>query len=219
MTTKLVRLTCLSCGDKLEIRESQTRLACGSCGTEFFVERGGGTVSLELLEDKLDHIKWGTTHTAHELKIARLDKEISELQERRGFAQDRLSQVEIAAVEAQKAFENLNKALDMNRKKMYRLLGAGIICIIVIATVDGTGPLYGSIAVISFILFLRAWAVRPTLKVDGASATEIHEHYATMRKDLAQCIKQLADIDKEIEERRSDMQNSLSIVRNRNQDA
>jgi len=46
-------------------------LACAHCGAQMHVERGGGTVSLELVEA----IRTGTAQTAAELALVRLEKE------------------------------------------------------------------------------------------------------------------------------------------------
>ncbi len=41
-----VSLTCPSCNGKLQIGKDLERFACGYCGTEFVVNRGGGDFAL-----------------------------------------------------------------------------------------------------------------------------------------------------------------------------
>lgn len=41
-----VSLTCPSCKGKLQIGKDLDRFACGYCGTEFVVNRGGGDFAL-----------------------------------------------------------------------------------------------------------------------------------------------------------------------------
>jgi hypothetical protein len=41
-----VSLTCPSCNGKLQIAKDLERFACGYCGTEFAVNRGGGSLSV-----------------------------------------------------------------------------------------------------------------------------------------------------------------------------
>ena len=75
----LVSLTCPSCNGKLQIGKDLERFACGYCGTEFVVNRGGGIVSLSPVVEGLKRVESGLDRTASELAIARLQKEISEL--------------------------------------------------------------------------------------------------------------------------------------------
>ena len=77
-----IALSCPSCGGKLQITDDLDRFACGYCGNEMVVNRGGGIVSLKPITEGLKKIQAGTDHTASELAIARLDKEIHELRDR-----------------------------------------------------------------------------------------------------------------------------------------
>ncbi len=40
-----VSLTCPACNGKLQIGKDLERFACGYCGTEFVVNRGGGSLT------------------------------------------------------------------------------------------------------------------------------------------------------------------------------
>lgn len=73
---KIIPLNCPSCGARLEIGENKEQVACGTCGSQLFVDRSGGTISLELAKS-LGAISAGATQTAAELALVRLEKERS----------------------------------------------------------------------------------------------------------------------------------------------
>lgn len=75
-----VTLTCPSCGGKLQINNDVERFACGYCGSEHVVKRGGGVVSLAPVIDEIKKVKIGVDKTASELAIARLTTEIEKLE-------------------------------------------------------------------------------------------------------------------------------------------
>ena len=84
-----VSLTCPSCNGKLQIGRDLDRFACGYCGTEFAVNRGGGIVSLSPVMEGLKRVEKGVDKTASELAIARLSKDIDDLQSRLSYLQSK----------------------------------------------------------------------------------------------------------------------------------
>jgi hypothetical protein len=74
-----VTLTCPTCGGKLEITDDIERFACGYCGCEHVVRRGGGIVALIPIADDIKGIKTGVDKTSAELGIIRLRNEIDEM--------------------------------------------------------------------------------------------------------------------------------------------
>lgn len=64
----MIKLTCHSCGGKLEITDDIERFVCGHCGTEWLVNRSGGIVSLKAVEEQLGDIKKHTSQTAEHTK-------------------------------------------------------------------------------------------------------------------------------------------------------
>ncbi len=74
--TDFVALKCPSCGGKLQITSDIDLFACGYCGTELRVRRGGGIVSLAPVVERLDKVRAGVDKTASELAITRLKSEI-----------------------------------------------------------------------------------------------------------------------------------------------
>lgn len=76
----VISLTCPTCGGKLEIPPSIENFACGYCGTEHVVKRGGGIVAIEPVIHGLSKIQKGTDKTASELAIKRLREEIDSLE-------------------------------------------------------------------------------------------------------------------------------------------
>lgn len=73
----LVSLSCKRCGAPLQINEDMEQLACGHCGAQMQVERGGGTISLQMVE-ALGSIRTGAVQTAAELALVRLEKELKQ---------------------------------------------------------------------------------------------------------------------------------------------
>lgn len=76
---EIIRLTCPTCGGKLEVTEDIERFACSYCGNEHVVIRRGGVVSLKPVVEQLEQVKVGTDRTASELALVRLEKEITQL--------------------------------------------------------------------------------------------------------------------------------------------
>jgi hypothetical protein len=73
-----VTLTCPSCGGSLQITKDIDRFACGFCGAEHIVKRGGSIISLAPLADGLQQIKISQDRTTTELTIRRLRDEIAD---------------------------------------------------------------------------------------------------------------------------------------------
>jgi hypothetical protein len=78
-----VTLSCPSCGGKLQITNDLDRFACGYCGTEQVVRRGGGVVSLAPIVEVLKQVQSGVDRAASELAIKRLKEEVAELTQER----------------------------------------------------------------------------------------------------------------------------------------
>ena len=75
-----VTLTCPSCSGGLQVTSDIDLFACGYCGTELRVRRGGGIVSLAPVVEGLEKVQVGVDKTASELAITRLRSEISGLE-------------------------------------------------------------------------------------------------------------------------------------------
>lgn len=69
-----INLTCPSCGGKLQITNDVDRFACGYCGHELIVKRGGGIISLSPMVEELKEVKTGVDKTASELTIVRISE-------------------------------------------------------------------------------------------------------------------------------------------------
>lgn len=75
-----VRLSCPSCGSKLQITEDVEQFVCSFCGTEQIVKRRGGIVALAPVIEGLKKVQQGTDKTASELALVRLPEEIRSLE-------------------------------------------------------------------------------------------------------------------------------------------
>jgi ribosomal protein S27AE len=76
---KVVSLKCVNCGASLEIGPHVDNFACGYCGTQQRVDRGGGIVSLRKIETTLSEVRQATDRTASELALVRLQGDLSSL--------------------------------------------------------------------------------------------------------------------------------------------
>jgi DNA-directed RNA polymerase subunit RPC12/RpoP len=83
--TEFVILSCPSCGAKLQITDEIDKFACNHCGNELVVKRGGGITFLKPVVDGISKVQKGVDKTASELAIKRLEKEISELKQKKNL--------------------------------------------------------------------------------------------------------------------------------------
>ena len=74
--SEFITLACPSCGGKLQITNDIERFACAHCGTEMLVRRGEGIISLKPVIDEVKGVRRAADHTAAELAMARIQKEI-----------------------------------------------------------------------------------------------------------------------------------------------
>jgi len=81
--TDFIKLTCPTCGGKLQITPDVNRFSCGYCGNEHIVKQAGNVVIVEPVAAQLKEMKRGVDKTASELAINRLIKEIAELKQER----------------------------------------------------------------------------------------------------------------------------------------
>jgi hypothetical protein len=90
----VVRLSCPTCGGRLEIKPGMTRLACGYCGNEHVVHRDGGTITLEAVGENLVKIVGSTERTAMELTLTRLEKELAQLRSEQSAGASKIKTLE-----------------------------------------------------------------------------------------------------------------------------
>lgn len=77
MSVQVINSRCRCCGSWLEIYPDMSRFACGQCGTEFIVERRGGTISVKSALETTDRAQGGTDKIAAELALVRLERELA----------------------------------------------------------------------------------------------------------------------------------------------
>lgn len=73
----IISLKCVQCGAGLEVKPEIDDFACGYCGVQQHVERGGGVVSLRRMEETLDDVKLGTNRAASEFALRRLHADLN----------------------------------------------------------------------------------------------------------------------------------------------
>ena len=96
----MVKLTCKSCGAKLELTDDIDRFSCSHCGTEWIVNRSGGIVSLKEVED-------GIRELVKEVKSAKTYEGILNEEELRDKAKEE--------IERRKEEERIAAAIEMER--------------------------------------------------------------------------------------------------------
>lgn len=67
----MIKLSCRSCGAKLELTDDIDRFTCLHCGSEWLVNRSGGIASLKAVEDKLEDVVSATKDIVEELKAGK----------------------------------------------------------------------------------------------------------------------------------------------------
>ena len=87
---QMIKLSCKSCGAKLELTEDVDRFSCGFCGNEFLVERKGGMVVLKDVHESLKRIEQtseaaceNTQVLADQVRLPKMKKKILELEQER----------------------------------------------------------------------------------------------------------------------------------------
>jgi ribosomal protein S27AE len=80
LVMRIYALKCPNCGAALEVADSLDVFACSYCGATVQVERGTGTISLQLLTKTMRSIQRSSDRTAAELAIRRLREELVELE-------------------------------------------------------------------------------------------------------------------------------------------
>jgi hypothetical protein len=161
--SSIVTLSCPSCNGKLQITQNIDRFACGYCGTEFLVDRGGGIVSLAPVLEGLNRVERGVDRTASELAIARLQKEIAPLVEQRRST---------------------------SRQSAVGAMITGVICLFVALQVSGSGVALSIFMFVAILCFLggyfiwtdtsRQWQALDT-KI-AAKHEEIKKHQAIIKQ-------------------------------------
>ena len=89
--TQIIKLNCQNCGSSLDISQDMENFACGYCGTSQMVERKGGIIQLKKVADAISKVQRGTDKTAAELALARLPKEINNLNHQKKMRQNQLT--------------------------------------------------------------------------------------------------------------------------------
>lgn len=186
----LVVLSCPNCGGRLEITPNLTRFACGYCGTQVAVHRGGGVVALEPVVEGLARIQSGTDRTAAELAINRLQNEIRDL---------RAQQNSIRA-DVERARADTNSKLDVSDHIAKQWGGMGAILVLFgLALHTGMGTLLIVVGVIVAIVGVAAF-LRSRQAINAFRDIE----------DQAQV--DIADIEDQITERSQQTQKYLGVV-------
>lgn len=71
----MIKLSCKSCGAKLELTDDIDRFACANCGSEWMVNRSGGVISLKSVEEKLGNIEVSVDEMTQSIKVLKAIEE------------------------------------------------------------------------------------------------------------------------------------------------
>ena len=99
-------ISCPSCGQKLQVGNDIERFACGYCGNELIVKRGGGIVSLSPVIEGIKRVQVGVDRTAAELAIQRIKEEIRDMGNVYGVADDLVRKIMDCSTKGSYCFKN-----------------------------------------------------------------------------------------------------------------
>jgi DNA-directed RNA polymerase subunit RPC12/RpoP len=80
----MIKLSCNSCGAKLELTDDIDRFSCMHCGSEWLVNKGGGTASLKPVEEKLERLEEKTDKVIEHTEILADQIRMQKIRERLG---------------------------------------------------------------------------------------------------------------------------------------
>ena len=184
---RIISLACKNCSAPLQIKEETDQLVCARCGAHMCVDRGGGAVSLELVEA----IHTGTAQTAAELALVRLNQEwinascrVSGLEheaESQTQARDAFKkQVLLSSSEAESTsdrIDQLSKEVDRSNIGPVAVITGIVLALIVVVrafsesgfwTVLGMLLLWGIGGVVLFVVVVGITAFFDSLRTDSA---------------------------------------------------
>ena len=102
----MIKLSCKSCGAKLELTEDIDRFVCAHCGSEWIVHRGGGIISLKAVEESLREIETSSKATekhteilADEVRINRIREKIIKKQRKKNRITEKLNKIPDKVIE------------------------------------------------------------------------------------------------------------------------
>lgn len=78
----MIKLSCGSCGAKLNLTDDVNRFFCTYCGSEWLVEKGDGYATLKAVEEKLDKIETNTGSTARDTEVLADEVRLKKIEER-----------------------------------------------------------------------------------------------------------------------------------------
>jgi hypothetical protein len=90
----MVKLSCKSCGAKLELTDNIDRFSRAHCGAEWIVNRSGGIVSLKAVEEGIGKIAESTKEIVQEIKAAKSYEGIRNEEELRRRAKNEIEVIE-----------------------------------------------------------------------------------------------------------------------------
>jgi DNA-directed RNA polymerase subunit RPC12/RpoP len=178
-----VTLTCPSCGGKLQITNDLETFACGYCGTEHIIKRGGGVIAIKPIIEGIKGVKIGVDKTASELAIKRLKEEIKVIYDE---------------VQIQK--NNLDNSQEDRPGEMVLLALFGIALITALLGFTQT-LLFGVVASIFFIIITFVFA--KTIAYNNKRMISIKDKYK----------KHIENLDHQMIEKKTELEKHKEIVR------
>lgn len=137
-------LTCPTCGSKLKVTDKIHILVCASCGNEHMVHRDGGAIYLAPIAQDVQQIRVGVDKTAAELAMARLTKEIE--------------QINAQIIEAEEFDYKTLVAPSDKEAFMPVLAGFAFVCAIISMIIGQPVALFGFVAVAVVCVFVYGLA-------------------------------------------------------------
>jgi hypothetical protein len=196
-----ITLSCPSCGGKLQVTPDLEQFACGYCGKEHIVKRGGGIVSIAPLVENIKKVQQGVDRTASELAIKRLPEEIIQ-------AQRKLNSIPPRPI--LKKYDYIDETTISKFVLIILVLGliAGLIDVLPNMDFGDLGPVAFFLLVIGFFIYLLAKNLNDIKKKPQNNQLDIDNWEANRWSE------KIVELTKEIEDNKAQLKHHQDIVSN-----
>ena len=168
----MIKLSCKSCGAKLELTEDIDRFSCAHCGSEWLVKRGGGIVSLKSVEEDIKKIVSHTEATAENTSIIANDIKMKQIKEDISQLRDELKKINLNPVKTNPDLNLGNKSSNKIAKMILSLFLSSLVAFGVIRVFSMTKSDNCIGLVVSAIIFFIAYFIFYTLVFKADSKKE-----------------------------------------------
>jgi hypothetical protein len=184
---KAYALKCPGCGAAIGVNKKDDLFACAYCGASIKVERAEGKVSLHMLADTMVRVAHGVDHTAAELAIVRLSKDIDRLQTELNEHEEMIFELETKNDEVRNCSSSPSVGALVIRQILYGIAkGVLIGGLLVISTVLFFSLKFAAGAVVAWMILIAISALGHVVGPDQV-----------LRRDVVRLEASLAKMDRD----------------------